>query len=56
MATRRSAARSPKQSDGGADQKRGVLLQRLEALDRKVLWLATWMIHNANHIRPTTMA
>ena len=52
MATRRSAARSPKQSDGGADQKRGVLLQRLEALDRKVLWLATWMIHNANHIRP----
>ena len=29
-----------------------MLLQRLEALDRKVLWLATWMIHNANHIRP----
>ena len=24
----------------------------LEALERKVLWLATWMIHNANHLRP----
>src|ERR1700747_3234572 len=22
------------------------------ALERKVLWLSTWMIHNANHIRP----
>jgi pyruvate dehydrogenase E1 component len=24
----------------------------LAALERKVLWLACWMIHNANHIRP----
>ena len=24
----------------------------LTALERKVLWLATWMIHNANHLRP----
>ncbi|HEV2301322.1 MAG TPA: transketolase [Stellaceae bacterium] len=24
----------------------------LEALDKKVLWLSTWMIHNANHLRP----
>src|SRR5690606_30723822 len=23
----------------------------LEELERKVLWLATWMIHNANHLR-----
>ncbi|MGK6316856.1 transketolase [Neorhizobium sp. DT-125] len=23
----------------------------LEQLERKVLWLATWMIHNANHVR-----
>ena len=23
----------------------------LEALERKVLWLSTWMIHNANHLR-----
>src|SRR5882724_12438991 len=25
----------------------------LEALERKVLWLSTWMIHNANHLRPS---
>jgi len=24
----------------------------LGALERKVLWLSTWMIHNANHLRP----
>src|SRR4029077_19745391 len=24
----------------------------LTALERKVLWLSTWMIHNANHVRP----
>ncbi len=26
-------------------------LELLAALEQKVLWLATWMIHNANHIR-----
>src|SRR5437660_2316184 len=25
----------------------------LMALERKVLWLSTWMIHHANHIRPS---
>ncbi len=25
----------------------------LSALDRKVLWLSTWMIHHANHVRPS---
>src|SRR5436190_7263146 len=24
----------------------------LAALEKKVLWLAVWMIHHANHIRP----
>ncbi len=24
----------------------------LEALERKTLWLSSWMIHNANHLRP----
>src|SRR4051795_3915842 len=28
-----------------------VSLEILSALERKVLWLATWMIHNANHLR-----
>src|SRR5438876_1300470 len=27
-------------------------LALLRALERKVLWLSTWMIHNANHLRP----
>ncbi len=25
----------------------------LEILDRKVLWLSSWMIHHANHVRPS---
>ena len=28
-------------------------LAYLQALERKVLWLSTWMIHNANHLRPS---
>lgn len=28
-------------------------LAYLDALERKILWLASWMIHNANHIRPS---
>ena len=27
-------------------------LDILKALERKVLWLSSWTIHNANHIRP----
>ena len=27
-------------------------LEVLAALERKILWLATWMIHHANHLRP----
>src|SRR5437868_3683865 len=26
----------------------------LRALERKVLWLSSWMIHHANHLRPKT--
>src|SRR3954467_13069343 len=26
----------------------------LAALERKVLWLASWMIHNANHLRESS--
>ena len=25
----------------------------LRALERKVLWLAAWTIHHANHVRPS---
>ncbi|WP_264713882.1 1-deoxy-D-xylulose-5-phosphate synthase N-terminal domain-containing protein [Limobrevibacterium gyesilva] len=27
-------------------------LQLLHALEKKLLWLSAWMIHNANHVRP----
>jgi pyruvate dehydrogenase E1 component len=27
-------------------------LELLSALARKVLWLSSWTIHHANHIRP----
>ena len=29
-------------------------LEMLSALEKKVLWLSTWMIHNANHLRSNT--
>ena len=29
-------------------------IKALEAIERKLKWLATWTIHNANHIRPNT--
>ena len=28
-------------------------LRHLKALEKKILWLACWMIHNANHLRPS---
>jgi pyruvate dehydrogenase E1 component len=28
-------------------------LALLQELEKKVLWLSTWMIHNANHLRPS---
>jgi pyruvate dehydrogenase E1 component len=30
----------------------GDVLELLGAVERKLLWLASWMIHNANHLRP----
>ena len=27
-------------------------METLEAIEQKLLWLASWMIHNANHLRP----
>ena len=42
--------------EGGIARKRRAAtndkLACLIALERKVLWLSTWMIHNANHLRP----
>jgi pyruvate dehydrogenase E1 component len=35
-----------------AKQPQAVPMDVLKALEQKILWLSTWMIHNANHIRP----
>src|SRR5262245_16721284 len=35
-----------------ADPEAATRLDCLRALEQKVLWLAVWMIHNANHLRP----
>jgi pyruvate dehydrogenase E1 component len=39
--------------DRGADSEPEGRLACLSALERKVLWLSTWMIHHANHLRPS---
>jgi pyruvate dehydrogenase E1 component len=41
------------ESEAGAGQEiaKREKIACLEALERKVLWLSTWMIHNANHLR-----
>lgn len=31
---------------------RQTTVEILEQLDRRLLWLSSWMIHNANHVRP----
>jgi len=42
----------PTSDPSTADAQRAQTIELLEALERKVLWLSTWMIHHANHIRP----
>ncbi|MFQ5959659.1 MAG: transketolase, partial [Alphaproteobacteria bacterium] len=34
-------------------KERAHALACLRALERKVLWLSAWTIHNANHLRPS---
>ena len=47
----KTAAAKPSKGKMAAD--RGApKIEILKALDQKVLWLSSWMIHNANHIRP----
>ena len=43
----------PDSSKGGANEPPigGERLKLLQALEKKVLWLSAWTIHNANHIR-----
>lgn len=52
MAAGRTTALKVARAGGETSAQRESLIRNLEAIDRKALWLATWMIHNANHIRP----
>ena len=38
-------------SKSTSSQNRRDDVEMLAALESKVLWLASWMIHNANHLR-----
>src|SRR5690606_35147639 len=38
--------------NGGSRPMSDARIPALTQLERKVRWLSTWMIHNANHIRP----
>src|SRR3979409_426637 len=40
--------RAQEQEEAAADK-----LTLLMALEKKALWLSTWMIHQANHLRPS---
>ncbi len=44
-----SQARTPKCGQAAEPAR----LACLRALERKILWLSSWIIHNANHIRPS---
>jgi len=48
MAQLRIIERTDEPANPAADR-----LRCLTALQRKVLWLSAWMIHNANHLRPS---
>src|SRR5262244_2837883 len=48
-----SSRPAPLPTDTGAALGASDRLRLLQALERKVLWLSTWMIHNANHLRPS---
>jgi pyruvate dehydrogenase E1 component len=37
----------------GSGTRRNFPLADIAALERKLLWLSSWMIHNANHLRPS---
>ncbi len=48
--SRPALSQGPVGPEAAAESER---LALLKALERKVLWLSSWMIHNANHLRPS---
>lgn len=52
MASKRVRKSGVGVAEVGPERSSPVHLERLRAIERKVLWLAVWMIHHANQIRP----
>ena len=48
-----TARASTRERQAPPGRQRAHTLACLEALERKVLWLSAWIIHNANHLRPS---
>jgi pyruvate dehydrogenase E1 component len=38
---------------GESDRERATVLETLRELEKRVLWLSTWMVHHANFVRPS---
>jgi pyruvate dehydrogenase E1 component len=47
-----TAERPIRQAQDGIGQDPAERLRLLHQVERKLLWLSAWMIHNANHLRP----
>ncbi len=50
--TRTSGKRTPPTNGSSASSVSAEDLVCLKALERKLLWLSSWMVHDANHLRP----
>ncbi|MEE8274831.1 MAG: transketolase, partial [Alphaproteobacteria bacterium] len=48
-----TARASTRERQAPPGRQRAHTLACLKALERKVLWLSAWIIHNANHLRPS---
>jgi pyruvate dehydrogenase E1 component len=53
MATPKSAPPARKRKSKASNLVDPATAGTLEEIERKVLWLSSWLIHNANHIRPS---
>ncbi len=54
MKARSTAAKKRAMSGDAATDTAASDIAALKALEKKVLWLSSWMIHNANHLRESS--
>ena len=53
MAAKKPASAAAQQTAGSNILPDPATVDTLKAVERKALWLSSWLIHNANHIRPS---